>query len=72
MLHLLKEKTKPVPKNKKRRKIDVLPIPGQEPPILVIPPFNRQSAAPDKQDGNEESKEPYRSKRNKTPVTAFL
>ena len=70
-MHLLKESTKPVPKPKKRRLIAALPIPDN---IVVIPGIThpRQNLAGDKDGGNEETKEPVRSKRNKTPVNSLL
>ena len=72
MLHLLKEKTKPVPKQKRRRTIEALAIPEEMASVPVIPPQPRPSNIPDKQGGAEESKEPPRSKRNKTPVNSLF
>ena len=71
VLHLLKESTKPVPKPKKRRMIAALPIPDE---IVVIPGITkpRESLTGDKSGGNEETKEPPRSKRNKTPMNSLL
>ena len=72
MLHLLKEKTKPVPKMKRRRTVEALAIPAEMASVPVIPPRPRASNIPDKQGGAEESKDPVRSKRNKTPVNSLL
>ena len=69
---MLKEKTKPIPKQRKRRTIEALAIPAQMEFVPVIPPQPRPSTIPDKQGGNEESKEPVRSKRNKTPVNSLF
>ena len=69
---MLKEKTKPVPRLKKRRTIEALAIPAQMESVPVIPPQPRPSSIPDKQGGAEESKEPVRSKRNKTPVNSLF
>ena len=70
-MHLLKETTKQVPKQKKRRKINALPIPDD---IVVLPGIThpRQNLAGDKDGGNEETKELPRSKRNKTPVNSLF
>ena len=70
-MHLLKETAKPVPMGKKRRKIKALRAPGEP---IVIPPNPRPSIAGlalEAQRQQEESKEPYRSKRNKTATNAF-
>ena len=72
MLHLLKESTKPVPKQKKRKTIQALAMDDKEIAIPVIPPRPRASAGNPPADPNEETKEPYRSKRNKTPVNSLL
>ena len=69
---MLKEKTKPVPKQKKRRTIEALAIPEEMASVPVIPAQPRPSSIPDKQGGNEESKDPVRSKRNKTPVNSLF
>ena len=70
-MHLLKESAKPVPMGKKRKKIAALAAPGEP---IVIPPRPRASMAGlalEAQRQQEESKEPYRSKRNKTPTNMF-
>ena len=72
MLHLLKEKTKPVPKLKRRRTVEALAIPAGMASVPVIPPRPRASNIPDKQGGAEEFKDPVRSKRNKTPVNSLF
>ena len=72
MLHLLKEKTKPVPKLKRRRTVEALAIPAGMASVPVIPPRPRTSNIPDKQGGAEEFKDPVRSKRNKTPVNSLF
>ena len=69
---MLKEKTKPVPKQKRRRTIEALAIPEEIATVPVIPPQPRPSSIPDKQGGAEESKDPPRSKRNKTPVNSLF
>ena len=72
MLHLLKESTKPVPKQKKRKTIQALAMGDKETSIPVIPPRPRPSTNNPAADQAEEQKEPYRSKRNKTPVNSLL
>ena len=72
MLHLLKESTKPVPKQKKRRKVEALAMGDKELAIPVIAPRPRASTNNPAADPQEETKEPYRSKRNKTPVNSLL
>ena len=69
---MLKEKTKPVPKQKRRRTIEALAIPEEMASVPVIPPKPRPSSIPDKQGGAEESKDPPRSKRNKIPVNSLF
>ena len=61
-----------MPKLKKRRTIEALAIPAQMASVPIIPPWPRPSSIPDKQGGAEESKEPPRSKRNKTPVNSLF
>ena len=72
MLHLLKESTKPVPKLKKRKTIQALVMDDKEIAIPVIPPRPRPSSNNPAADQTEETKEPYRSKRNKTPINSLL
>ena len=72
MLHLLKESTKPVPKNKKRRTIEALAKPD---PIVYMSAMQsrpQSSAAPDKTNGNEERKESSKSKGSKNNVNSLL
>ena len=69
---MLKEKTKPVPKLKKRRTVEALAIPAGMASVPVIAPRPRFSDIPDKQGGAEEFKDPVRSKRNKTPVNSLF
>ena len=45
---MLKEKTKPVPKQKRRRTIEALAIPEKMASVPVIPPQPRPSSIPDK------------------------
>ena len=45
---MLKEKTKPVPKQKRRRTIEALAIPEHMDSVPVIPPKPRPSFIPDK------------------------
>ena len=45
---MLKEKTKPVPKQKKRRTIEALAIPEGMASVPIIPPKPRPSSIPDK------------------------
>ena len=45
---MLKEKTKPVSKPKRRRKINALDIPEQMESVPIIPPKPRPSSIPDK------------------------
>ena len=45
---MLKEKTKPVPKQKKRRTIEALAIPEEIASVPVIPAQHRPSSIPDK------------------------
>ena len=72
MLHLLKESTKPVPKQKKRRTIEALAKPD---PIVNLsatqfrPHF---SAAPDKANDNEERKESSKPKGSKNNVNSLF
>ena len=72
MLHLLKESTKPVPRQKNRIKVAALAKDDKEIAIPVIAPRPRASTNNPPADPNEETKEPYRSKRNKTPVNSLL
>ena len=64
---MLKESAKPVPMGKKRRKVAALKAPGEP---IVIPPRPRPaqaSGAPEEEKKEEESKQSFKSKRNKTP-----
>ena len=65
-LHLLKESAKPVPREKKRRKIALLNKSAATESALVVNPFGNQgiSDGPDKQ--TEEVQKRLPSKRNKT------
>ena len=70
-MHLLKESAKPVPMGKKRKKIAALAAPGEP---IVVPKLPGRFTANDALEvprQQEESKEPYRSKRNKTPTNIF-
>ena len=67
-MHLLKESTKPVPKQKKRKTIQALAMDDKEMAIPVIAFRPRASANNPATDHAEEEKQVYRSKRNKTPV----
>ena len=44
----MKEKTKPVPKMKRRRTVEALAIPAEMASVPVIPPQPRPSSIPDK------------------------
>ena len=72
VLHLLKESTKPVPKQKKRRTIEALSFRPNMFSKPAIPSQLMPSNAPDKHGGSEETKDPIRSKRNKTPINSLL
>ena len=67
-MHLLKESAKPVPMAKKRRKIEALPAPGEPIVIAARPRPAPAFGAPEEEKKEEESKGPYKSKRNKTPT----
>ena len=57
MLHLLKESTKPVPRQKKRRTIEALAKPDPIDNMSAMQSRPQFSAAPDKTNGNEERKD---------------
>ena len=71
-MHLLKEKTKPVPRQKRRRTIEALAPPARSAPVPIIAPQPRPSSIHNSQPGHEETKDPHRSKRNKTPVNPLI
>ena len=71
-MHLLKEKTKPVPRQKRRRTIEALAPPARSAPVPIIAPQPRPSSIPESQPNHEESKESHRSKRNRTSVNPLM
>ena len=72
MLHLLKESTKPVPRQKKRRTIEALAKPDPIFNMSAMQSRTHSSATPDKTNGNEERKESSKSKGSKNNVNSLL
>ena len=72
MLHLLKESTKPVPKQKKRRTIEALAKPDQIVAMSTTQLQTQLSTAADKASGNEERKGNSNSKGSKKDVNSLF